>query len=508
MRGARAAPSVVGLSVVGLSVAGLLVLGCGGLARDDDRETGIAGTTRLDQLLQSLRADVEAAPPEARRFLRYVTLMDRHDAYAAAMATPGLRAAALDGSLCELPSALYDVCIALSEETSVASDLYELERERHALGKALNSASREPRSIIPRALDGERLIYRLDLRDYGWATPVSVEGREYSDGWEAIVASASQAVELEGPDADAIKEATGAAVPFLLSRVFIDTATQGEVYYGLLRLPQTLSALEAELGVASGIGAGGAEVRRVFTALSGVSRQPRVLERRSMPDAGGFWLAYDFLRDENAEPVLRDPLGSIPADGMHAMFPLPNGLQAFFSSDASGQRVTTSAVLESPTDVDGRAHNAASCYGCHQRGAVHITRYDLLAGLEAEGNIGYRERDAIADVYPSHEVLLPVMQADNEAYAAAATRAGVSIDERDPISHVCIDFQRAHRFSAAGELFVTPELLSARLGDLPPALGPLATNNATVERPAFARAYHTALCMLLGKARNHPARCP
>lgn len=479
-------------------------MSCGGAARDREREE-VLGTTRLDQLLQSLRADIEAASAEDRPFYRYVTLMDRYDAYAAAFATPGLQDAAKAGDLCNDGPGPYDLCEALSEDVASGADLRRLEVERHALSKAVNSVSRQARSVIPRAIDGERLIYRLDLRDYGWATPVSVEGRQYSDGWEAVVANAEQAVELEGEDADALKEATGAAVPFLLSRVFIDVATLGDVYYGLLRLPSTLTALENELGLSEGVV--DASFQRVFTEQSGVSRQPRVLEHRFMPDADvGFWLTYDFLTDENAEPMFADPLGSIPADAMHALFPLPNGLLAFFSTDASGQRVTISPVLESPTDVDGRAHNAASCFGCHQRGAIQFQEDDLLERVA--DSVGDRERGAIEEAYASSQDLLPFLRADNDAYAAAVARVGLSVDERDPISWVDGDYQNVHRFSAAGELFVSPELLNARLGDLPAALTPLAVDDQVIERAPFASAYPLALCTLLGRARNRPVRCP
>jgi hypothetical protein len=488
-------------------LAALAHLGCGGLARDPEGDE-VLGTTRLDQLLQALRADVAAAAADDRPFFRYVTLMDRHDAYAAALASPALGQAFPAGSSCDSAKP-YDLCDVLSGDVRTAADLNRLEAERHAISKAANSVSRQPRSAIPRAIDGERLIYRLDLRDYGWATPVSVDGREYRDGWEAIAAHAKLALELEGEDADAVKEATGAAVPFLLSRVFIDTATLGDVYYGLLRLPSTLTALENELGVANGIGVAGAGVRRAFTDRSGISRQPRVLERRGMPDGdAGYWLAYDFLSDENAASLFTDPLGSIPADAMHAMFPLPNGLHAFYSTDASGRRLTTSPVLESPPDEDGRAHNAASCFGCHQRGAIQFTEDDLLARVDAAGNVGYRERDAIADVYVSFEDLLSAVDADNDAYAAAVARAGLSYEERDPVSIVYFEFQSVHRFAAAGELFVAPELLSARLAELPPALAPLAAETGSVERAPFADAYRAALCTLLGKARNRPLRCP
>jgi hypothetical protein len=485
---------------------GLVQLGCGGLAQDPERDE-VIGTTRLDQLLQALRADIEAAPAEERRFYRYVTLMDRHDAYAAALASPSLRRAVPVGSTCDFESAVpYDLCDVLSGETSSAANLYRLESERHAISKAANSFSRQPRSVIPRAVDDARLIYRLDLRDYGWATPLSVEGREYGDGWEAIVAQAKQAVEVTGEDADALKDATGAAVPFLLSHVFIDSAARGDVYYGLLRLPPTLTALEREFGVAGSLA--GTGIQRALTETSGVSYQRRVLERRPMGDGSlGYWLAYDFFADENAEPVFSDPLGTIRADAMHAMFPLPNGLLAFYSTDADGQRIGTSLVLESPPDVDKRAHNAASCFGCHQRGTIQF-RDDLLPRLDAEGGVGYRERESIAEVYGSLRALNRALSDDTDAYGEALARVGLSLDERDPISIAYFEFQTLHRFAAAGELFVSAELLGARLGDLPPAIGALATDTATVGRERFASAYQTALCTLLGKARNRPVGCP
>jgi hypothetical protein len=296
----------------------------------------------------------------------------------------------------------------------------------------------------------------------------------------------------------------------LLSRHFVAAAAVGETYYALLKLPPTLRALESELDVVPVADLVAAGTRRALTVTSGVSTQTRVIERRVMPSSNrGYWQGYDFLTDGKAALVLDNPMGSVRADATHVVFPLANGLQAYFTADADGQRIAISPVLGSPPDADGMAHNAASCFSCHQRGLI-IFR-DALRKLvldDDDRSYTFAERDAIESLYPENEDMERVLAQDSEAFARALGELGVSIDEREPVADAYFELRTLERFDAAAELFVSPDFLSSKLGQLPPALTPLASATGEVSRSAFAAAYSTALCGLLGKARNRPEACP
>lgn len=101
----------------------------------------------------------------------------------------------------------------------------------HALDKLLNS-----RSAQPAALASTQLYYglsQIDLRDYGWQRPITVDGQTYPDAWEAIAAATPYAMQLEGPPAQQLQELAGRTEQLGVRRIAGSASTNsGHVFLG------------------------------------------------------------------------------------------------------------------------------------------------------------------------------------------------------------------------------------------------------------------------------------
>jgi hypothetical protein len=110
----------------------------------------------------------------------------------------------------------------------------QLEADRSALAKALNALSLGTVIVAPLAINTDRLIYRVDLRDLAWDRPIDVGVTDFDDVWEAVIAESPFAVPFSGNDADDAVGITGSSVPLLASDALIDAAMVGELYYRLV----------------------------------------------------------------------------------------------------------------------------------------------------------------------------------------------------------------------------------------------------------------------------------
>jgi hypothetical protein len=354
-------------------------------------------------------------------------------------------------------------------------------RGRLALSKLANSLSSKSQLALPVDVDDEQLFQRIDLRDYGWDRPVTVDGNRYTDGWEAIVAHASLAVKypLEG---GALSERVGTRVPWLFVSDFVAAAATGNTYYELLGLPETLTELEERLAPARNatISYGN------NVGASGESRGTRLVQRVEVPDSDHYWQALDFSSNVGAQTALET--SGFVADASELIFSLPNGLRAFFTADSSGRRVSVSPLtpgtVADPTQKDWVMRNAVSCFQCHQ------------AGIK------------LLDSYPDHDLVQQWMADDSASYLRALAAVGMPTPS-DTISRVFHEFQWGvvPLPQAAAELLVTPEQLRAHLAELPASLQVLGDQEGSVPRDVFASAYGEALCTLHQTDTVLPARC-
>jgi len=126
----------------------------------------------LDATYAALLADVEARPEADRPYLRYLGTTD----------------------------------------VSGAGPCGALDEQRLALFKAINGLSMVEALHLPVAIDAAGSLFRIDIRDYGWARAIDLASDgsvDAADGWAALLPSAyPSALELVGPEASELARGT------------------------------------------------------------------------------------------------------------------------------------------------------------------------------------------------------------------------------------------------------------------------------------------------------------
>ena len=238
-----------------------------------------------------------------------------------------------------------------------------------ALSKLVNSLSWGYTVVKPEAIDAQRTIFYIDLRDYEWDT---------RDAWTQIETVYPYVIEFDATTRPvlhgkftALREEMVCEVPFVHVDWFLAVASLPPLYHDILSLPETETALERELGidVAGNLRrAPGLRVMRAGTNDSGVSAHNRVVERHSFRN-GAYWKSHDFASSVGLKNILQNPL-SFDRDGGEVIFNLPNGLQAYYVSDGLGNRidVAPTEIVSNPAASDPAVRNGLSCIGCHTEG--------------------------------------------------------------------------------------------------------------------------------------------
>jgi serine/threonine-protein kinase len=405
----------------------------------------------------------------------------------------------------------------------------ELQRQRFALFKGINSVSTGTTPEQPVAIDEDETIYRVDIRDYGWDREIDLEDNnsvDFVDGWEAIVAgSQPYAVEYTGDQADDLKLDAGTAVPFMPVNAFIQSTEFGDLYYTLIGGLANLFDFEREvLLIDTEAEIADNRLMRAGFENSGVSKQDRVLNRFDSGVAAGlnYWISFDFdggnggdgangfERDVANQSIFDDPLGFDFAGG-EAIFSLPNGMQAYYVAAADGTRLALApiGVVIDPAQNNGLVTNGASCHSCHNAGMITFT--DTVRSYVEENAIKFDNQtfEDVMEQYPDPIEFQRQMDADSEVHIAATERAGVPRKTPDAISRVYLDFQLGNIpvNVAAGEFGVTPEQLEDNLDVLDPRLAPL-SSGSYIDRNIMDDVYLDSICTLQAVRENQPVGCP
>jgi hypothetical protein len=432
----------------------------------------------LADTLAMVLTDVRAQPASSRPFLRYVST---------GQFRPG-------------PCDIDDFSESASREVS---------RARMAVSKLVNGMSREPRAVVPEAVGPEGLLLRLDLRDYGWQRPVTLGGQTYGDAWQAVVAHAAIALELQGGAASELERELGTRAPVLLSSAFVATASRGELYYAVLRLPATLSELKRELGIDGDEDVERGPWARAAFMNSGTSTEPRGVARyrgAALGD-GYFWQTFDFAPSASTETLYLEPLAT-RADGHQVMFSLPNGLPAYYTTDGDGSRLLESRFVVDPAQNNGAVRVASSCASCHNTGIIAFT--DVARGF-VEDNADLFQDSVVARVqetFPPEGEMEALQAADSQRVVAAAVLAGQPDGSPDPVARTFLDYELGLTFDRlAAELFLDRASLIERLPSLPEDIATAATSGV-LERAVFEARYQEAACRLYGGAESSPVGCP
>jgi len=340
----------------------------------------------------------------------------------------------------------------------------QLDRYRTALATLLGSltwAAKPPRLV---AIDRERTLFRIDLRELGWSAAT----------WDTVRASYPYGI------------ARGRVPDALRADWFVATASRAPLYHTLLDMPETEAELARRLGIDLAQDIARAEVARAAFNRSGVSVNNRVIERHPTR-FGAYWRSYDFASSVGRENVFAHPLDFTPAGG-EIIFNLPDGFQAYMLVDRDGKRIDRApqTIVSDPRRPDRAVENAVSCMGCHAGGIV--PKADQLREATLERGTVNRVR-----------ILHPAPAAMNRLYdedRARFARALAAIDAKptepadEPITALTTRYEaELDLATAAAELGLRTDELRERLPrlyGLRQTLGGLATQGGTVKRDTWA----------------------
>jgi hypothetical protein len=366
-----------------------------------------------------------------------------------------------------------------------------LTAERQGLSKLLNSLSRAPVITRPTPVDVDQTLYRIDLRDYEWDRTIEVAGQLYGDAWDAIVVNNPFAVSFVGDDAYDAIAATNTTIPLMFANSFIATATRPDIYYAILGTAATYDAQLADLGVYTTLPG----ERAGFDGIIAV-RRPLGFHTGYLWDLGSV--------DGGQASVLRDPLQT-PQGEHQLLFSLPNGLQAFAYTGATGQRLNDSDTLLDTNQNNFRAVVPLTPLRQHSpMPNVNDAVRDNLAGSDP-GLYPPAIEDAIVAAYPGREAIAAQLDSDYEAFTRPALEAvGVNVGLPEPISTAFEEYDRDLLLEdVAGELMMTKEELQQNMALLEPAFSTL--TESFMDRDDFVLLFRDALCTLTVVNENVPS---
>ncbi len=415
----------------------------------------------------------------------------------------------------------------------------EIDIFRHALSKLVNSLSLETKIVAPVPIDPDRLIYRIDIRDYDWDRDLG-EGKfalsepsfyfndpaellkTFEDRWEMIADQNPYNIEYEGEQAEKIKADAKTDFPIMQGDAFIDVSTRSPLYYDILSIPDNRIALELSFGIdivqnlSDERAQDNDKVARAAFHVSDVSDFHRVIERHEFPGASNrsYWLSFDFSSQAGDKNVFTKPF-DFNFDGGEAIFNLQNGMQAYLLVDAAGVRIN-----EAPTNIvrdknqkDGIVRNGISCIGCHSSGMIKAQddlRWEVDAGQA--GTIFPAEvLDEIRRVYPLREEFTTLLDIDTQRFLTAMTTAKVPTETpKEPLITTFLAFdENVTLRRAAAELGLTEQELSKDLGKLSEDLNDLSKTDGNVLRPDFSANFAESACTLnRGRTRACPSSDP
>ena len=401
------------------------------------------------QMLETIEKHVTSLSPFDRPFARYFTLTHLYNA----------------------------------GETTEALHAYQ-----RALSKLVNSLSWGREVIIPKPIDAQETIFYIDLRDYEWEVG--------TDRWILIEAEYPYEIEFNAQTQTALREKLtnlrekmDCEVPFIHVDWFLATASLPPLYHDILDLPETDRELEErlEVNVVENIrNAPGKRVWRAGFSDSGVSNHNRVVERH-ISRYGAYWKSYDFAGSVGTQNIFTHPL-SFTHDGGEVIFNLPNGLQAYYLSDAGGRRLDEAPIniVRNPAASDPTVRNGLSCIGCHTEGMKDFE--DQVRGVVQKNPNPPFNKDRALQLYTDKATMDRLLSEDTTRYRKALKATGDVFGGIEPVQWFHEVFQRpvdaAYAAAAVGlgtEAFLKRIRASGNLKNL----GVLVLENGTMKRDTW-----------------------
>ena len=305
---------------------------------------------------------------------------------------------------------------------------------RNALSKLVNSLSWGSEVIKPKPIDREETIFYIDLRHYEWDVK--------SDKWYKIEQAYPYGVQLKSSTYTTLCRETDCELPFVRADWFIATASLPPLYHEILDLPETDWELETrlEVNVAENLkNAPGVRVWRAGFNESGVSVNNRIVERHKSR-YGAYWKSYDFAGNIGTQNIFTHPL-NFTYDGGEIIFNLPNGLQAYYLSTATGERLNE-APINIVSDAGSRdpvVRNGLSCMGCHTEG-MKTFEDQVRSVIEQSQNLSYDKAQALR-LYTKKSEMDALIREDTERYKRAIEVAGGVFGGSEPIQLLVKQFE-------------------------------------------------------------------
>ena len=315
-----------------------------------------------------------------------------------------------------------------------------LQEYRKALYKLVNSLSWGVTVTNPQPIDSQGTIFYIDLRHYEW---------DRNDGWTKIEAEYPYHISFDAPTQTALKAQLTrlqgemqADIPSVHVDWFVAQASLPPLYHDLLSLPLTDRELETRLEVDVNqnlLNAPGVRVWRAGTNNSGVSNNNRVIERHTSR-YGAYWKSYDFAGSVGTQNIFTHPL-SFTHDGGEDIFNLPNGLQAYYVTNASGFRLDDAPIniVSNPAASDPTVRNGLSCFGCHTEG-MKTFEDEVRAVIESNAAPAYDKAQALR-LYVAQSDMDALLQEDTDRYRQALEATGGAFGGIEPISRFHEVFQ-------------------------------------------------------------------
>jgi serine/threonine-protein kinase len=292
-----------------------------------------------------------------------------------------------------------------------------------ALSKVINSLSWRPRVVVSKAVDKQKTVFVLDIRDLDW---------DRADLWKAVLKAYPYGLDYSGSDDDKLRRAdaeltrlAGGLLPHVRGDWFVATASRPPLYEKLLQLPTDAKVLEKKLGVDVEENFRRGQLQRAGFASSGVSGQNRMVERHDA-SYGAYWKSYDFKEGGKRGLLARFPLGprfkgnpydaqAFQHDGGEIVFHLPNQLQGYFLIDNKDRFIPKGPeeVVSDSLKTSGTSAivNGLSCMACHKHGVVIFEKDEIRTGTGVFGEA----RQKVLQLYPEYNPVWKKTLAEDEA---------------------------------------------------------------------------------------------
>ncbi len=305
---------------------------------------------------------------------------------------------------------------------------------RIALSKLINSLSWGAEVIKPEPIDPEETIFYIDLRNYEWDIK--------TDKWYKIEQAYPYGVQLKSATYTTLCAETNCELPFIRADWFIATASLPPLYHEILDLPKTDRELETQLevNVSENLkNAPGVRVWRAGFSESGVSVNNRIVERHKSR-YGAYWKSYDFSGNVGTQNIFTHPL-DFTHDGGEIIFNLPNGLQAYYLSTATGERLDE-APINIVSDAGARdpvVRNGLSCMGCHTEGMK--TFADGIRKVIVQSQNPFYDKAQALRLYAEKSTMDRLVREDIARYRQAIAAAGGVFGGSEPIQQLVKQFE-------------------------------------------------------------------